>query len=126
MLQSITLYIILGLIAIIVILGGCWWYQSSRDAATIDTLKANNIRLEDAVSLNERTIAAMIADALTLAAANQKLSHSIMSSEMEQASRWNAIDALDLATDSDACQIEARANDAFAASIRELRLATNR
>lgn len=126
MLQSINLYIILGLIAVIVILGGCWWYQSNRDAATIDTLKANNIRLEDAVSLNERTIAAMIADALTLAAANQKLTHSIMASEMEQAASWNAIDALDLASGGDDTGIEARANDAYAASIQALRMATGK
>ncbi|AYD00935.1 hypothetical protein [Neorhizobium sp. NCHU2750] len=126
MLQQFTLYIILGLIAVIVILGGCWWYQSSRDAATIDTLKANNARLEDAVSTNEKTIAQMVADAQTLAAANAKLTHSIMATEMEQAASWNAIDALDLTTDSDASGIETKANDAFAASIDAIRAITVR
>jgi hypothetical protein len=102
-------------------------YQSSRDAATIDVLKANNIRLEDAVSLNERTIQQMISDAQVLAAANAKLSRDIMKSEMEQAASWNAINTLDLETDTgDAAEIEARANDAFAASIDAVRRITTR
>ena len=125
MLQSSTLYIFVGLIAVIGIMGGCWGYQSSRDAATIDVLKANNIRLEDAVSLNERTIQQMISDAQVLAAANAKLSRDIMKSEMEQAASWNAINTLDLETDTgDAAEIEARANDSFAASLDAVRRIT--
>lgn len=126
MLQSINLYIILGLIAVIVILGGCWWYQSNRDAATIDTLKANNIRLEDAVSLNERTIAAMIADAQVLAASNQKLTSRIVAAEMQHVEAWKAIESLDLESTGDRAELEARANDAFADSIEALRVATGR
>lgn len=126
MLQSITLYIFIGLIAVIVILGGCWWYQSSRDAATIDTLKANNIRLEDAVSLNERTIQQMVADAQTLAAANTKLTSRIAASEIENATTWQTIEALDLQSTGDDSGLEAKANERFSASIDAIRAATNR
>jgi len=124
MLAQFNLYAIIALIIVVIALGGGWYVSHRISSAEIDTLNQRNAVLTSAVETNEKTIQQMVADAQTLAAANQKLTHSIMASEMEQASSWNAIDALDLATDTDANGIEARANDAFARSINALRLTT--
>ncbi|AYD01723.1 hypothetical protein [Neorhizobium sp. NCHU2750] len=124
MLAQFNLYAIIALIIVVIALGGGWYVSNRLKAAEIDTLTQRNAVLTSAVETNEKTIAQMVADAQTLAAANQKLTHSIMASEMEQAQSWNAIDALDLATDTDATGLEARANDAFAQSIQALRLTT--
>lgn len=124
MLAQFNLYAIISLIITVIALGGGWYVSHRISSAEIDTLNQRNAVLTSAVETNEKTIQQMVADAQTLAAANQKLTHSIMASEMEQASSWNAIDALDLATDTDANGIEARANDAFARSINALRLTT--
>lgn len=123
---QISLYLTIALSITAFVLGGGWYVSNRLKTAEIDTLTQRNAVLISAVETNEKTIAQMVADAQTLAAANQKLTDSIMASEMEQASSWNAIDALDLATDTDANGIEARANEAFSASIDTLRAATAR
>ncbi len=126
MFAQLNLYAIIALIIAVFALGGGWYVSHRISTAEIDTLTQRNTVLTSAIETNEKTIAQMIADAATLAAANQKLSQSIMASEMEQASSWYAIDALDLASAGDDAGIEMRVNDAFSASISALRAATAR
>lgn len=119
-----NLYLIIGLIALVIALGGGWYLNRSMDAATIDTLKANNVRLTDAVEQNEKTIAQMIIDAQVLAASNEKLTSRIIATEMEFVDEWSAINALDLESTDDTAELEARANDSFSKSVEALRTAT--
>lgn len=129
MLTQINLYLILGLIAFCLLLGGGWYWQSGRDAATIDTLKGNNAKLQLSVELNEKTIEQMVKDAQVLAQANQKLTSRIVTTEMEFVDEWAAIDALDLESDqavANVAGLEAKINDSFAKSVEDLRSATGR
>lgn len=123
---QISLYLIITLFVFVLILGGGWYLSHRISTSEIDTLTQRNGVLTNAVETSERTIAIMITDAQVLAAANAKLTHSIMASDMEQAASWNAIDALDLASGGDAAALEALANDTFAASIDALRMATGK
>ncbi|MBW9089719.1 hypothetical protein JNB91_18015 [Rhizobium wenxiniae] len=125
MFAQLNLYAIIALFIALIALGGGWYVSHRISTAEIDTLTQRNAVLTNAVETNERTIATIIADAAPLAATNQKLTHSIIATEMEQAASWNAIDALDLATDSDDAGIEKQANYAFAASISALRAASS-
>lgn len=126
MLNQINTYLIVGLLALVLALGGGWYLNRSWDAATIDTLKADKIRLTDAVEQNEKTISQMIIDAQVLAASNQKLTSRIVAAEMQHVEAWKAIDALSLESTGDTAELEARANDAFGDSINALRVATGR
>lgn len=129
MLNQINLYALVGLIIICLLVGGGWYWQSSRDAATIDTLKGNNAKLELSVELNEKTIENMVRDARVLASSNQKLTSRIFTTEMEFVDEWAAINALDLESDqavADVAGLEAKINDTFAKSVDGLRAATGR
>ena len=126
MFASLNLYAIIALLFAVIVLGGGWYVSNRISAAEIDTLTQRNAALTSAVETNEKTIAQMIADAQVLAAANAKFSHDVMKAEMEQAASWNAIDALDLESNGDTAELEARANNAFAASIDALRMATGK
>lgn len=96
-------------------------------SAEIDTLIQRNAVLTSAIETNERTIAQMVTNAQTLAASNQKLTSRIVAAEMEHVEAWKAVDALDLESDTgDAAELEARANDAFAAQIQALRITTGK
>lgn len=124
---QLYLYTIAALVLAVIILAGGWFVSDRIASAEIDTLTQKNVTLTSAVETNEKTIAQMVAEARTLAAANQKLTHSIMASEMEQAASWNAIDALDLESDTgDTAELEARANSTFSVSVQALRLATSK
>ena len=125
MFAQLHLTAIIALFIAVIILGGGWYVSHRISTAEIDTLTQRNVVLNSAVETNEKTIAQMIIDARTLAAANAKLSHDIMATEMEQAVSWNAIDALDLESTGDTAELEARANNAFAESIAALRMATS-
>lgn len=54
------------------------------------------------------------------------LSHDIMNSEMEQAASWKAREGGSLASTVNTAELEARANDAFAASIGALKMTTGK
>lgn len=119
----------IGLVAVCLLLGGGWYLQSGRDAATIDTLKGNNAKLQLSVELNQKTIENMVRDARVLASSNQKLTSRIVTSEMEFVDEWAAINALDLESDqavADVAGLEAKVNDSFAKSVEDLRSATSR
>jgi hypothetical protein len=76
--------------------------------------------------VNERTIAQMIADAQTLAAANQKLTSRIVAAETEFVDELSAINALDLESDiGDVKGLETKVNDGFFRSIDVLRTSQN-
>lgn len=124
MLAQLNLYAIIGLIIVVLALSTGWYLTNRLTTAEIDTLQQRNATLTSAVEMNERTIAQMIADAQQLAAANQKLTSRIGAAEIETATAWQTIEALDLASGSDPTKIEARANEAFAGSIDALRMAT--
>lgn len=124
MFAQLNLYAIIALFIAVIALSGGWYISHRISSAEIDTLTQRNAVLISAVETNEKTIAQMIADAQVLAASNQKLTSRIVAAEMEHVEAWNAIDAFDLTTDSDANGMEARVNDAFAQSIDALRAAT--
>ncbi|MBD8663112.1 hypothetical protein IFT59_07580 [Rhizobium sp. CFBP 8752] len=129
MFAQINLYLMIGLAIICLLLGGGWYWQSGRDAATIDTLKGNNTKLALSVELNERTIQQMVKDTQVLAAANKTLTTRIVTTEMEFVDEWAAINALDLESDeavADVTGLEATVNSNFANSVNELRSATSR
>jgi hypothetical protein len=129
MLNQINLYLMIGLAVVCLLLGGGWYWQSGRDAATIDTLKTNNAKLQLSVELNEKTIEQMVRDAQVLAQSNQKLKTRIVTTEMGFVDEWAAISALDLESDeavADVAGLEAKINDTFAESVDDLRSATGR
>lgn len=129
MLNQINLYLVIGLVAVCLLLGSGWYWQSGRDQATIDTLKGNNAKLQLSVELNEETIEQMVRDAQVLAQSNQKLTSRIVTTEMEFVDEWAAINALDLESDqvvADVAGLETKINNTFAKSVEDLRSATSR
>jgi outer membrane murein-binding lipoprotein Lpp len=82
MFAQLNLYAIIGLIIVVLALSSGWYLSNRIKSAEIDTLTQQHATLTSAIETNERTIAQMIADAQTLAFANQKLSHRIMATEM--------------------------------------------
>ncbi|WP_313199940.1 hypothetical protein [Rhizobium sp.] len=127
MFAQLNLYALIALIIAVVVLSTGWYVSHRISSAEIDTLTQRNATLTSAIETNEKTIAQMVIDAQVLAAANTKLTTSIMAAEMASATAWQSIDALDLESGvDDPTGLETRVNEAFAASIERLRMATNR
>jgi hypothetical protein len=126
MLNRINLYIIIGLFALLIALGGSFYAYHRISSSEIAALEQQTTTYRLAVESSEATIAKMKTDAELLAKANAMLTDRFIQSEADLAASWSAINELDLMTDADPPEAERRINEAFAASIDELRRITTR
>ncbi|WP_455918641.1 hypothetical protein [Ensifer canadensis] len=129
MFQSLSLYLIVGLLALVIVIGGSFAVYHRIKSAEVALLTQQNAVLSYAVEEQSRTISTMQEDAKRLAQSNKSLADRIAETETKFVDEWSAINALDLASDEAIANTEAlekKINDAFATSIDQLRQATSK
>jgi len=124
MFSTIQLYIIVGLMIIIAILGGGWYYQNNIKSAEIATLTERNSRYEMVIEQQSKTIDQMVADAKREAETKQAMIRQIVKTEMDFVDEWSAINELDISSEAaiaDAETLERKVNEEFQKSVDSLK-----